>query len=204
MLTAPQGLSGWQWSQTPCVPSLSWCGQHEVFRPEWERSWVSSQSQSQAMRTFPYASYSSLEIVHLSLRHWLPRWLSGKESACKSRRCRQHGLDPWVRKIPWRRTWQPTPVFLPGESHGQRSLAGYSPRGGIESDTTEHSAHTHTHTLKQTYLSFKQWLGQNEMFQDVPNLKLKVKLLSRVWLLATPGTVAHQAPLPMGFSRQEY
>ena len=38
------------------------------------------------------------------------------------------GFDPWVRKIPWRRAWQPTPVFLPGESHGQRSLVGYSPR----------------------------------------------------------------------------
>jgi len=36
-------------------------------------------------------------------------------------------LDPWVGKIPWRRAWQPTPVFLPGESHGQRSLASYSP-----------------------------------------------------------------------------
>jgi len=36
------------------------------------------------------------------------------------------GFDPWVRKIPWRRAWQPTPVFLPGESHGQRSLVGYS------------------------------------------------------------------------------
>ena len=48
------------------------------------------------------------------------------------------GFDPWVRKIPWRRKWQPTPVFLPGECHGQRSLASYSsPRGLIESDTTE-------------------------------------------------------------------
>ena len=44
---------------------------------------------------------------------------------------------PWVGKIPWRRKWQPTPVFLPGESHGQRSLVGYSPRGHKESDTTE-------------------------------------------------------------------
>ena len=40
---------------------------------------------------------------------------------------KRHGFDPWVRKIPWRREWQPTPVFLPGESHGQRSLVGYSP-----------------------------------------------------------------------------
>ena len=45
--------------------------------------------------------------------------------------------DPWVRKIPWRRTRQPTPVFLPGESHGGRSLVGFSPWGCKESDTTE-------------------------------------------------------------------
>ena len=54
----------------------------------------------------------------------------GKESACNAGRCRFH---PWVRKIPRRREWQPTPVSLPGESHGQRSLVGYGPRGGKES-----------------------------------------------------------------------
>ena len=54
----------------------------------------------------------------------LPRWLSGKESPCQ---CRRPRLGPWDRKIPWRRKWQPTPVFLPGKSHGQRSLAVYSP-----------------------------------------------------------------------------
>ena len=43
--------------------------------------------------------------------------------------CRRPSVDRWVRRIPWRREWQPTPVFLPGESHGQRSLAGYSPWG---------------------------------------------------------------------------
>ena len=46
-------------------------------------------------------------------------------------------LDPWVGKIPWRRAWQSTPVFLPEESHGQRGLAGYSPCGHRESDRTE-------------------------------------------------------------------
>ena len=50
------------------------------------------------------------------------------------RRCR---FNPWVRKIPSRRKWQPTPVFLPGEFHGQRSLADYSPWGRKESDMTE-------------------------------------------------------------------
>ena len=56
----------------------------------------------------------------------LPWWLSGKESACQ---CRRFGFDSWVRKIPWRRKWQPTPVFLPGKFHGQKSLASYSPWG---------------------------------------------------------------------------
>ena len=56
----------------------------------------------------------------------LPRWYSGQESTCQCRRCRFH---PWVRKIPWSRKWQPTPVSLPGESHGQRSLVSYSPWG---------------------------------------------------------------------------
>ena len=51
--------------------------------------------------------------------------------------CGRPGFDPWVGKIPWRRAWQPIPVFLPGKSHGQRSLAGYSPWGSKESDTTE-------------------------------------------------------------------
>ena len=46
-------------------------------------------------------------------------------------------FDPWVWKIPWRRDWLPTPVFLPGEFHGQRSLEGYSPWSCEESDTTE-------------------------------------------------------------------
>ena len=58
----------------------------------------------------------------------------GKESACRCRRHRRHGFDPWVRKIPWRRKWEPTPVFLPGKSHGQRSLVGYRPLGHTESD----------------------------------------------------------------------
>ena len=48
----------------------------------------------------------------------LPSWLSGKIT-CQCRRHRRHGFDLWVRKIPWRRIWQPTPVFLPGESPGQ-------------------------------------------------------------------------------------
>ena len=61
----------------------------------------------------------------------LPWWLSSKESACQCR------CNPWSGKIPWRRAWKPTPVFLPGKSHGQRSLAGDCPWGRKESDTNE-------------------------------------------------------------------
>ena len=66
-----------------------------------------------------------------------PGGARGKESARRCRRCKRHGFDPWVGKVSWRRRWQPTPVFLPRESHGERSLAGYSPWGHKESDTTE-------------------------------------------------------------------
>ena len=59
------------------------------------------------------------------------------EPSCQCRRHKRCEFDPWVGKIPWRRAWQPTPVFLPGESHGQRSLAGCSPWGHKELDTTE-------------------------------------------------------------------
>ena len=63
---------------------------------------------------------------------------SRKEPTCQCRRHQRLRFNPWVRKIPWRRAWQPTPVFLPEESHGQRSLVGYSPWGRKESDTSEH------------------------------------------------------------------
>ena len=49
----------------------------------------------------------------------------------------REGFNPWVRKIPWRRAWQPIPILLPGKPRGQRSLVGYSPRGRKESDMTE-------------------------------------------------------------------
>ena len=64
---------------------------------------------------------------------------SGKEFTCQCRRCKRHRFNPWVRKIPWSWKWQPTPVFLPGESPGQRSLVGYSSRGRRKSDMTEHA-----------------------------------------------------------------
>ena len=64
----------------------------------------------------------------VSRMNWgLPSGSSGKEPSCQCRRHKRRGFNPWVRQIPFKRAWQPTPVFLPGKSHGQRSLASYGP-----------------------------------------------------------------------------
>ena len=68
-----------------------------------------------------------------------PGGASGKEFTCQCRGLKRCGFDPWVRKIPWRRKWQPTPVFLPGKFHAQRSPVGHSAWDGEESDTTAHT-----------------------------------------------------------------
>ena len=119
----------------------------------------------------------------------VPQWL---RIHLPSRRCRFH---LWVRKIPWRRKWQPTPVFLPGESHGRRSLVGYSPRCRKELDTISLSLSWGSQGKNTEVVchSLLQW-----------TMKVKVKSLSRVQLFVTPWTVAYQAPPSMGFSRQEY
>ena len=71
----------------------------------------------------------------LCIRVGFPGGAIGKEPTCQCRRPKRPGFNPWVKKIPWRREWLPTSVFLPGESHGQRSLVGYTPEGRKESDT---------------------------------------------------------------------
>ena len=79
----------------------------------------------------------------------------GKASVCNTG---DPGFDRWVGKIPWRRKWQPTPVFLPGKSHGPRSLVGYHPLGSKESDTTER---LHFHFQICTYRPPAKPLGQS-------------------------------------------
>ena len=66
-----------------------------------------------------------------------PDGASGKEPACQCRRPKRRRFDPWVGKISWRKKWQSIPVFLSGEPHGQRSLAGYSPRGRKQLEMSE-------------------------------------------------------------------
>ena len=83
-------------------------------------------SNNRMMRVFLSAPLPLLPQRKWGLRVGFPGGTSGKEFACQCRRHKRHGLNPWVGKIPWRRPWQPTPVLLPGESHGQRRLAGWN------------------------------------------------------------------------------
>ena len=103
---------------------------------------------------------------------YLPWWLSDKESTCQA-----GGFYPWVGKGPWRRTWQPTSVFLPGKSHGQRSLVGYSPWGYKELDMKGQLTllHTHTHTYPYMCVCVRERERKREwerfirsIFQNLP------------------------------------
>ena len=76
------------------------------------------------------------------LRETFPDSSAGKV-CLQCRRRGRFGFDPWVGMILWGRKWQPAPEFLPVESHGQRSLAGYSPWGRRESDTNEYTSTSH-------------------------------------------------------------
>ena len=103
---------------------------HELFLP----------SQNSAhFRASGLRPLMPLRVLLVTIYRWLfpwarlPWWLSGKESTCQCRRC---GFEPQVGKIPWRRKWQPTPVFLPEKPYRQRSLGGYSPWVSKDSDMT--------------------------------------------------------------------
>ena len=109
---------------------------------------LSESPQSTEWFSMVYSRFS-LVIYFMDSINSFPGGASGKEPACQCRRYKRHGFNPWVRKIPWNREWSPTPVFLPGESHGQISLAGYRPCCGKELEMTEqlstqHLNHTYT------------------------------------------------------------
>ena len=125
-----------QWKSSLCsIFSINTGYCHNLkFMPIW---WV----WNRALFSFQFhCSWTSFHVFwwvgFLFVKIGLPRWLSSKESTCNA-----GATEDRVRSLgqedPWRRAWQPTPVFLSGEFHGQRSLAGYSPWGCRESDMTE-------------------------------------------------------------------
>ena len=83
---------------------------------------------------------------------------------------KRHSFKPWVGQISWRRNWQPTPVFLPGESHGQRSLAGYSPQGRKESDMTKYACTTTGIKLEFVFCCFDRAVTTSKPCHDVQTL----------------------------------
>ena len=83
--------------------------------------------------------WSNLACRHTCRYLVFPVGISGKEPDCQCRRWKRCGFHPWIGKIPWRRAWQPMPIFLPGESQGQRSLEGYGPQCSKELGATEYT-----------------------------------------------------------------
>ena len=125
----------------------------------------------------------------LTLSRSFPGGASGKESTHQYRRCKRHGFESLVRKIPCRRNQQPSAAFLPGISHGQRSVAGCSPQGPTGSDTTEATQHRGAYHLPDTI-----------MFHTYHPI-IDVQSLSHVLLFATPWTAAHQTLLSSTISQ---
>ena len=123
-----------------------------------------------------------------------PGGASGKEPVCQSRRYKRFRLSPWVGKIPWRRAWQPTPAFLSGESHGQRSLVGYSPWCCKESNTTEATKHACTHTFVYSRISpvSSDHLGNEILVEGLK--RLAIKLLKDFWSLGSTEDRCHFIP----------
>ena len=113
------------------------------LRPEAEKGWLECH----------WKTFSPPRKGHLGAELGRSRWVL-PSSRCRlpwglrcyriCLQCRRPVFGPWVGKIPWRKDWQPTPVFLPGGSHRQRSLADYSPWDRKESDTTERLPHFNT------------------------------------------------------------
>ena len=99
--------------------------------------------------------------------------------------CRRHKtwrFDPWVNKIPWRRAWQPIPVSLPGESHGQRSLIGYSPQSHKESDTTEATEQAYRRAVVHKVV---QWLCGGNKVRDL-RCSFQPHELLVCWIIHSP------------------
>ena len=122
---------------------------HRLNGCEFEQTLGDSEGQGRLAR---YSSWGHRIRHHLATEQQMPRLQkqlrfpggvsSNKEATCQCRKYNRGKFDPWVGKISWRRAWQPTPVVLPGEPHGQRSLVGYSPWGCEESDVTKVTQHS--------------------------------------------------------------
>ena len=118
----------------------------------------------------------------------------GKESACNAGDAGRHGFSPQVKEIPWRGTWQPTPITLPGESHGQRSLAVCSPWGHKESNTTKHGVKGMSMKGRDNLL-----MRRSELDGSHPKRYTGFGV-KQTWILSFPSWVSGLAFLSLGSS----
>ena len=122
------------------------------WRREWNRLQYSCWENPMGSQIrHSWATYTTTTAI--MIKEGFPRWCSGEESASQCRRHKRHGFDSWVRKIPWRRKWQPPRIFLLGKSHAQRSLGGCNPWGRKESDMLEWLS---THIIFKCILQARQ------------------------------------------------
>ena len=125
---------------------------------------------------------------------WLRRW-----SVCLQ--CRRPGFSPWVGKISWRRKWQPTPVFLPGKSHGWRSLAGYSPWGCKKLDRLGDFTFFYLFTFNGGGL---RWQVAEPDPSAQCSLHSVITVFFKLFKLAFHGTLLHKYSLPLLILRGQY
>ena len=129
----------------------------------------------------------------------MTRGCSGKKSICQCRRCKRLGFHPWVGKLPWRRKWQLTAVFLPGKFHGQRNL--WPAVHGVTKSRRWLSRHTQTHTWDDHETTEHDFFLSSSK-DDTISQYSSVQLLSHVRLFATPWIAAQQASLSITNSRR--
>ena len=124
----------WKWRKIAQLPSYI----HLIYLEMVTKSFPCLLCHKLKLTSLIFLTEINIHLLKCYLNFCLPKWHSGKELTRQCRRCKRCGFDPWVGKIPCKRKWQPTPVFLLGKSHGQRSLVGHSPWGCKDLDMTEH------------------------------------------------------------------
>ena len=140
----PTLFQGCRWLTSQCT-LLWWSGR--------QRGSKFSCDSNSIHKGFILRASSNPNYLLITITLGLPRGHNSKESACQCRRHKRPSISPWVGKSPWRRKWQPIPVFLPEKFRGQRSLVGYGPWSHKSQNTYTHILHTPWSVLPDVWVS---------------------------------------------------
>ena len=153
-----------QWCLTLCDPMDYSPPGSFVMRFFRQGYWSGLPFPSSGVVFLNYETFVFYQIIKLTCVFWASQLLHGKESICQHRKCNKCRFDPWFKMIPWRKKWQPSPVFLPG----QRSLVSYSPWSRKELDMTEHTHYCVFYSLEQLFVFIFSFFF---CFQSCPSLE---------------------------------